>query len=77
VSLKPGDWVLQNAGNFGVGRNLIALAKERGLRTVSLVRREELISELRAAGADLVEVDGPGAPKRIASATGSAKILER
>src|SRR6266849_11180005 len=50
VQLKPGDWVIQNAGNSGVGRSVIAFAKERGLRTVSLVRRQELIDELVAAG---------------------------
>jgi NADPH:quinone reductase-like Zn-dependent oxidoreductase len=30
--LKPGDWVVQNAANSGVGRSLIAIAKERALR---------------------------------------------
>ena len=35
VELKPGDWVIQNAGNSGVGRSVIAFAKDRGLRTVS------------------------------------------
>jgi hypothetical protein len=33
---------------------LIAIAKLRGIRTISLVRRRELIDELKAAGADLV-----------------------
>ena len=51
VALSPGDWVIQNAGNSGVGRSVIAFAKDRGLRTVSLVRRQELIDELVAAGA--------------------------
>jgi hypothetical protein len=50
VKLSPGDWVIQNAGNSGVGRSVIAFAKDRGLRTVSLVRRPELIDELVAAG---------------------------
>ncbi len=57
VELKPGDWVIQNAGNSGVGRSVIAFAKDRGLRTVSLVRRQELIDELVAAGGDIVLVD--------------------
>jgi NADPH:quinone reductase-like Zn-dependent oxidoreductase len=38
----PGDWVVQNGGNSGVGRSLIAIAKLRGIRTISLVRRREL-----------------------------------
>jgi len=74
VALKPGDWVIQNAGNSGVGRSVIAFAKDRGLRTVSLVRRQELIDELVAAGGDVVLVDGAGVSARVAQATGNAKI---
>ena len=74
VKLLPGDWVIQNAGNSGVGRSVIAFAKDRGLRTVSLVRRQELIDELVAAGGDIVLVDGAGVSARVAEATGNAKI---
>lgn len=74
VELKPGDWVIQNAGNSGVGRSMIAFAKDRGLRTVSLVRRQELIDELVAAGGDIVLVDGAEISTRVAQATGNAKI---
>ncbi len=74
VKLSPGDWVIQNAGNSGVGRSVIAFAKDRGLRTVSLVRRQELIDELVAAGGDIVLVDGAGISARVAQATGNAKI---
>jgi NADPH:quinone reductase-like Zn-dependent oxidoreductase len=74
VELKPGDWVIQNAGNSGVGRSVIAFAKDRGLRTVSLVRRQELIDELVAAGGDIVLVDGAEISARVAQATGNAKI---
>ena len=48
--LKPGDWVVQNAANSGVGRSLIAIAKARGIKTINLVRRPELIPELQAIG---------------------------
>jgi len=74
VDLKPGDWVIQNAGNSGVGRSVIAIAKYRGLRTVSVVRRAELVDELRAAGSDVVLVDGPDLAVRVAAATGKASI---
>jgi NADPH:quinone reductase-like Zn-dependent oxidoreductase len=74
VDLKPGDWVIQNAGNSGVGRSVIAFAGERGLKTVSLVRREELVDELTAAGGDVVLVDGPDIPARVAEATGRTTI---
>jgi mitochondrial enoyl-[acyl-carrier protein] reductase / trans-2-enoyl-CoA reductase len=74
VTLSPGDWVIQNAANSGVGVNLIRLAKARGLRTVNLVRREGLIEPLEAIGADAVLVDGPDLARRVAAATGGAEI---
>jgi NADPH:quinone reductase-like Zn-dependent oxidoreductase len=61
VGLKPGDWVLQNAGNSGVGRSVIAIAKARGIRTASIVRRPELVPELVDRGADLVVVESKDA----------------
>jgi NADPH:quinone reductase-like Zn-dependent oxidoreductase len=72
--LKPADWIVQNAGNSGVGRNVIAFAREFGIKTVSLVRREEVVADLQAAGGDVVLVDAPGVAKTISQATGGAKI---
>lgn len=57
VELQPGDWVIQNAANSGVGRCVIALAKAKGLYTINVVRRAELIRELKALGADIVLTD--------------------
>src|SRR5437870_5356806 len=74
VELGKDDWVIQNAGNSGVGRSVIAFAQEFGLRSVSLVRRPELVDELKSAGADVVLVDGPDVVKQVAAATGNAKI---
>ena len=54
VPLQPGDWIVQNAANSGVGRSVIQLAKALGLRTLNVVRRAELIDELRVSGADVV-----------------------
>lgn len=58
--LAPGSWVVQNAANSGVGRAVIGIARHVGLRTLNVVRRPELIDELRQAGGDVVvteEVD--------------------
>lgn len=52
--LKPGEWIVQNAANSGVGRCVIQIAKARGLRTLNIVRREELVAELTELGADCV-----------------------
>jgi NADPH:quinone reductase-like Zn-dependent oxidoreductase len=74
ITLMPGDWVIQNAGNSGVGRSVIAFARDRGLHTVSLVRRPELIDELVALGGDAVLAEGPEVAAQVARATGNAKI---
>src|SRR6266849_874972 len=68
VDLKAGDWVVQNAANSGVGRAVIAFAKKRGLRTINLVRREEVVGELKALGGDLVVLDAPEGRERIKAA---------
>jgi NADPH:quinone reductase-like Zn-dependent oxidoreductase len=39
--LKEGDWIAQTAANSAVGSAVIALARERGLRTLNIVRRPE------------------------------------
>jgi trans-2-enoyl-CoA reductase len=72
ASLKPGDWVIQNAGNSGVGQNVIALGKRMGLRTISIVRRPEQVTDLKAAGADEVLVDGADLPARVQAITGDS-----
>lgn len=74
VDLKPGEWVLQNAANSSCGRFNISIAKQLGLKTVNVVRREELIPDLLALGADQVLLDGDGLRERVAAATGGAKI---
>jgi NADPH:quinone reductase-like Zn-dependent oxidoreductase len=74
VALKPGDWVIQNVANSAVGRHLIALARQRGVRTVNVVRRDDVAAELTALGADIVLVDGPDLAARAHDAVGGAPI---
>ena len=45
-------------------------AKLRGLRTVNIVRRQELVDELKAIGGDVVVVDSPDVAARIREAVG-------
>jgi NADPH:quinone reductase-like Zn-dependent oxidoreductase len=66
--------VIQNSANSGVGRALIPIAKSLGLKTVNVVRREEVAAELKAIGGDVVLVDGPDLGKRVAAETGNAPI---
>jgi NADPH:quinone reductase-like Zn-dependent oxidoreductase len=74
VNLRPGDWVVQNSANSGVGRWVIAFAKTRGLKTVNIVRRPELVAELKAIGGDVVAVDSPDLSQEIKAAIGHAEL---
>ena len=74
VSLKAGDWIVQNAANSGVGRSVIAFAKQKGIRTINIVRRPELIQDLKQIGADVVPLAGPNAAAEMNRATGGALV---
>jgi NADPH:quinone reductase-like Zn-dependent oxidoreductase len=74
TTLSPGSWVIQNSANSGVGRALIPIAKSLGLKTVNVVRRDDVVAELKAIGGDVVLVDGPDLAKRVAAETGKAPI---
>lgn len=56
-TLKAGDCIVQNLGNSAVGRCVIQIARDLGIRTVSFVRRMEVADELRSLGADEVFTD--------------------
>jgi trans-2-enoyl-CoA reductase len=87
VTLGEGDWIVQNAANSAVGRCVIQIAKSRGLRTLNVVRREELVAELSTLGADAVvpesanlreiapQVCGDRLPKLALNAVGGASAL--
>ncbi|RGP81353.1 2,4-dienoyl- reductase precursor [Fusarium longipes] len=58
--LKPGDWIVQNAGSSTIARLVAQFAKLKGVHTCSVVRGrsenalESLKQELRNEGADMV-----------------------
>ena len=74
VDLKKGDWLVQNAANSAAGRAVIQIARELGYKTVNVVRRTELIDELRAEGGDVVIVDGENLRDEVKNATGGAPV---
>ena len=74
VTLNKGDWLIQTAGNSAVGSAVIQLAKARGIRTLNIVRRKEVASELERLGADVVLVGTDDLVARIDKATGGATI---
>jgi NADPH:quinone reductase-like Zn-dependent oxidoreductase len=74
ADLEPGDWIVQNAANSGVGRSLIALAKARGFRTINLARNESVLAGLTASGADIVHLDDATAAEDIRKEIGDARV---
>lgn len=75
--LQPGDWLVQNGANSNCGRYIITLAKQRGIKTCNIVRRESVVSELKALGADAVIIDSDDADvlsERVNAATGHASV---
>src|SRR3984893_9723577 len=74
VTLASGSWVIQNSANSSVGRALLPIAKSLGLKSVNVVRRENVVAEIKAIGGDVVLVDGPDLAKRVAVETGKASI---
>jgi trans-2-enoyl-CoA reductase len=74
IDLNKGDWLIQNAANSAAGRAVNQIAHELGYKTVNIVRRTELIDELRADGGDIVLVDGENLREQVKNATGDAPI---
>ncbi|MFZ0709390.1 MAG: 2-enoyl thioester reductase domain-containing protein [Terrimicrobiaceae bacterium] len=58
VRLRRGDWIAQNAANSAVGRCVIQIARSRGWKTLNVVRRPEVVEDLKALGADVVVLEG-------------------
>lgn len=54
LALPAGGWLLQTAATSQVGRIVVQLARQRGLRTISIARRDSAADELKALGGDEV-----------------------
>ncbi len=74
VQLQKGDWLIQNAANSAAGRAVIQIAHELGYKTVNVVRRAELIEELRGEGGEIVLLDGENLRDEVKTATSGAPI---
>ena len=74
VPLQRGDWFIQNAANSGAGRAAVQIGRELGYRSVNIVRRPELIEELRSEGADVVLLDTEQLRDEVAEATAREPI---
>jgi mitochondrial enoyl-[acyl-carrier protein] reductase / trans-2-enoyl-CoA reductase len=74
VGLARGDWLIQNAANSAAGRAVIQIAHQLGYKTVNVVRRSELIDELRAEGGDIVLVDSENLRREVEDSIGGPPI---
>ena len=74
VKLNKNDWIIQDAANSGVGHSVISIAKEFGLNTVNIVRREGLEESLKKIGADVVVIDNNDLSKTVKNITNNANI---
>jgi NADPH:quinone reductase and related Zn-dependent oxidoreductases len=74
VDLHPGDGVIQNAANSGVGRAVIAFGKARGYRIIKSRPPDRAVAEVEAAGGEVVLVDDDAAPDRIAEIVSDGSI---
>lgn len=75
LGAKPGEWIAQNAANGAVGRMLAVLAEARGVHIVSLVRRDEGVAEMEAAGIrNAVSTANEGWKDRVRALTGGQPI---
>jgi len=74
VALRRGDWIGLNLANSAVGQYVIALARQAGIRTLAVVRRESAARQVRELGADAVVVDGDGLSERISAALGGERL---
>jgi NADPH:quinone reductase-like Zn-dependent oxidoreductase len=54
LQVERGRWIVQNAANGAVGKTLAMLAAARGIRVLSLVRRDAGVGEMAALGVDNV-----------------------
>ncbi|XP_063168129.1 enoyl-[acyl-carrier-protein] reductase, mitochondrial isoform X1 [Candoia aspera] len=56
--LAPGESVIQNAANSGVGQAVIQIAAAKGIKTINVVRNrpnlQDLIDRLKSLGADYI-----------------------
>ncbi|MEO7122242.1 MAG: zinc-binding dehydrogenase [Lacisediminihabitans sp.] len=76
LSLKKGDWIVQNAANGAVGRLVAQLAVARGINVVGLVRRSAGVGELAEQGiGNVVATDTEDWAERVRAIVGDAPIV--
>jgi NADPH:quinone reductase-like Zn-dependent oxidoreductase len=73
VRLQSDDWIAINAANSAIARWIVGFAKQKGVKTLGLVRRAEAMNAAREAGFELVLLDDDDAPTRMTEALGGKR----
>lgn len=75
LKVPKGAWLLQSAAGSALGRMVIRLCKNDGIRTINVVRRREAMAELKELGGDVVicSTDGP-IDEQVRAATGGSGV---
>jgi len=74
TTVEKGDWIVLNAGNSSVANTIIAVAKSRGIKTLAIVRRAEVVEIAQQAGADAVIVESASIAEEAKKVTDNANI---
>ncbi len=75
LELKYGEWVIYNAANGAVGKNLALFAADRGINTISVVRRTDAKAEMENLGIDnIVSTDDDDWQEQVRAITGKQPI---
>ena len=74
VRLQPGDWIVTNAASSAIARWIVGFARQKGVKTIGLVRSAEAMSAAREAGCELVLLDDDDAHKKVVEALGEKRI---
>lgn len=75
LNAEAGQWIIQNAAGGAIGKTVSILAKEQGVRTISLVRNRETEKELTAQGIEhVVSTAKQDWQQRVRELTGGASI---
>jgi NADPH2:quinone reductase len=77
LALQPGEWLLQTAAGSTLGRVVLQIARQRGFKTINVVRRREQGEELKSLGADeFICTDEEDIPERVREIAGKAGVTK-
>jgi NADPH2:quinone reductase len=76
LHISPGDWIAVNAANGAVGRQLNAIARQRGINVLNLVRGPASVKALQELGFEpIFDTEVDGWREQAAAATDGAPIV--